>query len=343
MPAETIDHATLVRLVEAHAIQGAHVFGQPGGWGLLVRHGSAERRLAAARGGRVRVFRKLDTLVGYLKDLGISRFEVDAASFDPRAASAYTRPGASEPLRHAHAAAAYDRWFREQVAQGLKEADDPTTQWISNETRRTRARNVALPGASALPPALRAVTAVSAPASQVFVMTNTAPLSEPKRLFTGARLGIEHQLPGVDCSLLVESSIASKPLFSPPEPFKDSRSSWQTNPARNIKRRSRLHSPGQGTRPASVRHDEHLAVVAASCSPSRTLTDPSPGKVALETSRCPAPNRGSFCAVPGRHEAKPASMATTGALRRDTAQPCRRPLRFAFSARSSATRCFTAA
>jgi hypothetical protein len=27
----------------------------------------------------------------------------------------------------------HDAWFREQVRQGLKEADDPNTQWISHE------------------------------------------------------------------------------------------------------------------------------------------------------------------------------------------------------------------
>lgn len=31
-----------------------------------------------------------------------------------------------EPMSH-------DAWFREQVRQGLKEADDPNTQWISHE------------------------------------------------------------------------------------------------------------------------------------------------------------------------------------------------------------------
>lgn len=40
---------------------------------------------------------------------------------------------AAERLRHAHQAAAYDKWFRAEVEQGLKEADDPNTQWVSNE------------------------------------------------------------------------------------------------------------------------------------------------------------------------------------------------------------------
>ncbi|MDQ2734191.1 MAG: hypothetical protein M3Y55_04190 [Pseudomonadota bacterium] len=63
-------------------------------------------------------------------------FDVDAMNFDPQTVSTYRRPDASESLKRAHAAAAHDQWFREQVAQGLKEADDPATQWVSRETVR---------------------------------------------------------------------------------------------------------------------------------------------------------------------------------------------------------------
>lgn len=134
MTTETIDHNTLARLVEAHAVRGAHVIGQPGGWGVIVKYGATERPLAATRSREVRVFKKLETLVGYLMGVGISRFDVDAANFDPQTVATYSRPDASEALKRAHAAAAHDKWFREQVAQGIKEADDPATHWVSNET-----------------------------------------------------------------------------------------------------------------------------------------------------------------------------------------------------------------
>ncbi|MCR9023632.1 hypothetical protein NW939_03245 [Aeromonas caviae] len=55
--------------------------GQPAGWTLLVRYGLAERALAAQRSKQVRVFRKLDTLAPYLQQIGVSRFEVNAAGF----------------------------------------------------------------------------------------------------------------------------------------------------------------------------------------------------------------------------------------------------------------------
>ena len=46
-----------------------------------MRYGLAERALAAQRSKQLRVFRKLDTLVLYLQQIGVSRFEVDAAGF----------------------------------------------------------------------------------------------------------------------------------------------------------------------------------------------------------------------------------------------------------------------
>jgi hypothetical protein len=80
-PMETITHPTLVQLVAAGAVRVVVAVGQPGGWTLLVRYGLAERALAAQRSKQLRVFRKLDTLVLYLQQVGVSRFEVDVAGF----------------------------------------------------------------------------------------------------------------------------------------------------------------------------------------------------------------------------------------------------------------------
>lgn len=131
--AATIDHNTLARLVEANAVRGTHIAARPGGWCVIVRYGAAESSLAATRSKETRVFKRLETLVGYLKEVGISRFEVDAADFDAAAVKTYSRPDTSATLKQAHAALAHDRWFRDQVEAALKESDDPSTQWVSNE------------------------------------------------------------------------------------------------------------------------------------------------------------------------------------------------------------------
>ncbi len=130
--AETIDHGTLSRLVEAGAVRGAHIVGQTGGWAVLVKYGLIERPLAAQRTRQVRLFRKFETLVSYLKGIGIARFDVDAANYDPDTLQATRRPDRAEALKRAHEAAAYDAWFREQVQASI---DDPRPSVPDEEVR----------------------------------------------------------------------------------------------------------------------------------------------------------------------------------------------------------------
>lgn len=119
---ETIDHVTLSRLAEANVINGASIIGQPGGWGVVIKYGVTERALAAKRGS-VRIFRKFETLVSYLKGIGVARYQVDATGFDPASLKTTHRGTvASGRMKAAHEAAAYDKWFREQVQETL---DDP--------------------------------------------------------------------------------------------------------------------------------------------------------------------------------------------------------------------------
>lgn len=133
MAMEPIDHGTLAQLVEAGAVRGAHVIGQPGGWSLRVQYGTAERTLTAQRSRQARVFRRMETLVSYLKDVGIEHFDVNAADYESDGGQAHARPDRAEALRHAHEAAAHDKWFRGQVEEAMQEADDPNTQWVPHE------------------------------------------------------------------------------------------------------------------------------------------------------------------------------------------------------------------
>lgn len=134
MNTETIDHTTLSRLAEAGAVRSAHIIGQAGGWGVLVKYGMTERALAASRSHQVRIFRKFETLVTYLKGVGIARFEVDAANYDAASMKlSRARPDSSAAMTRAHEAAAYDKWFRAEIEAAIVEADDPKTVWVSNE------------------------------------------------------------------------------------------------------------------------------------------------------------------------------------------------------------------
>jgi hypothetical protein len=128
---DTIDHVTLSHLVEAGAVRGADVIGQPGGWGVVIKYGMTERALAARRGA-VRTFRKFETLVGYLKEIGIAEYRVNAANFDPLTKPMTSaRPDSAERLRHAHESAAYDDWFRAKVAASLEGVANGTNRQIA--------------------------------------------------------------------------------------------------------------------------------------------------------------------------------------------------------------------
>ena len=129
MATNTIDHGTLSRLVEAGVVSGAHIIGQPGGWTVTVKYGKHERPLAAKNTGAVRVWRRFETLASYLKEMGLTQFDVDTALYDQHSATAAKRPDRAEALKKAHEAANYDKWFREQVQASI---NDPRPS-VSNE------------------------------------------------------------------------------------------------------------------------------------------------------------------------------------------------------------------
>jgi len=95
----TIKEPTLRELAEARSLSGAIAVGQRGGYVLTVSYGASEvqRLLATARGG-ARVFSNLNTLANFLRKIGISRFEVDAADYVPARLRA-ARPDRTEAMK----------------------------------------------------------------------------------------------------------------------------------------------------------------------------------------------------------------------------------------------------
>lgn len=136
MTADTIDQKTLSQLVEAGAVSAAHVVGRGNGWTVAAKCGVAELFLSAKRGD-IRVFRKFETLVGFLREIGINQFDVDATAFD-REAAAWARPDRSAALKEAHAARAYDNWFREQVQESLDDPRPNVSQAKANDEMRAK-------------------------------------------------------------------------------------------------------------------------------------------------------------------------------------------------------------
>ena len=135
MTTKTIDHSTLSRLAEAGSVKAARVIAQAGGWVLYIKYGIIEQSLATGRSGKLRLFRKLETVMFYLKKLGISNFHVDITLYDKEEAKKlHKRPDRAKALKNLHQAALHDNWFREQVEKAVQDADKPDTIFIPHET-----------------------------------------------------------------------------------------------------------------------------------------------------------------------------------------------------------------
>jgi hypothetical protein len=119
MSVGTIDHTTLSKLAEAGAVRSAHVVAQEGGWEILVKFGKTEQILTAQRSHQARIFRKFETLVNYLKSIGIAHFDVDAVNYGDSGITARARPDQAAKMKSAHQAATYDEFFRQQVQNAL--------------------------------------------------------------------------------------------------------------------------------------------------------------------------------------------------------------------------------
>jgi len=116
---ETVDHQTLARLQAAGAISKTMLVAEPEGWALVVQVRRTLYPLAAKRGG-IRHWRRMESAVKYLAAQHITHFQVDAQDYETLKDNTPPRPDAAEKLRRAHEAAAYNRWFADQVNEGLE-------------------------------------------------------------------------------------------------------------------------------------------------------------------------------------------------------------------------------
>lgn len=135
----TIDTAVAKRMAEASAIRGASIVGQPGGWSVMLRMGLVEKPLGTQRTDKPRTWRSLDTCVRYLREeLNIVRVDMlDGSNHSDGDVTRRERPDASQRLKRAHEAAAYDTWFREAVQASI---DDPRPSLSNEEANAHMAR-----------------------------------------------------------------------------------------------------------------------------------------------------------------------------------------------------------
>lgn len=75
-----IDTPVLRQLARLGSLDDVVARQVPGGFVVIVRHGLEEEALRAQRGG-ARTFRRLDTVCGFLAEIGVHRFTVEATSY----------------------------------------------------------------------------------------------------------------------------------------------------------------------------------------------------------------------------------------------------------------------
>ena len=85
-----------------------------------------------AKDGRPRLFSKIDTAAATMRDLGLTQVVIDLAGHteDQRPSR---RPDRSEALKRAHAAAAHDAWFRQQVQGTLDRISSGETRFRDHD------------------------------------------------------------------------------------------------------------------------------------------------------------------------------------------------------------------
>ncbi|PRC94609.1 hypothetical protein [Solimicrobium silvestre] len=119
---------------EAGGITGVTIKAQGGDFlvRFVTRNGDAV--LTKARSTEPRYFSNPLQAINLLKGVGIMIGTFDVSLWNPlQKNTSRVRPDRAVALKQVHEAADYDRWFRAQVEQGLQEAEDPATEWVTHE------------------------------------------------------------------------------------------------------------------------------------------------------------------------------------------------------------------
>ncbi len=93
-----------------------------------------EGLLVTTRSREPRRFADLRKAMLLLREMKIAMAQVDARDWNPDETETGTpRPDRAVAMKRAHEAAAHDRWFRAQIEESLREADDPATITLPHE------------------------------------------------------------------------------------------------------------------------------------------------------------------------------------------------------------------
>ena len=115
---DLITSATLKELVKANMVRSAFVFGELGGFFIVVKYGITERVLAARTKDNCihkRTFSSLDAADTFLrKTIHLPTYTVNSANYEPAPLSPRAMK-AKDRLQKIHSAASHTVWLRKEV------------------------------------------------------------------------------------------------------------------------------------------------------------------------------------------------------------------------------------
>jgi hypothetical protein len=115
---DLITSATLKELVKANMVRSAFVFGELGGFSIVVKYGMTERVLAARTKDNCihkRTFSSLDAADTFLrKTIHLPTYTVNSANYEPAPLSSRAVK-AKDRLQKIHSVAAHTTWLRQEI------------------------------------------------------------------------------------------------------------------------------------------------------------------------------------------------------------------------------------
>jgi hypothetical protein len=111
-----LDHNKLLELVNAGAIEQVTARGADGAWALTFAYHHKIYALTAIRSKELRRFARVDSVLSYLRDMGVSEFRVDVSGAEHAYNHSRRRPDLANAMRETHASAAeHKRWLEEAL------------------------------------------------------------------------------------------------------------------------------------------------------------------------------------------------------------------------------------
>lgn len=128
----TIELSALRTHVDAGSVRRATILGQKGGWGVVLHVGMTEFVLTAQKSRQPRLFATTDSAIKALREIGIGRFEVDAAQHQPGRLRR-ARPEVAAANRQLHEDAAQTAWVRIELQKSLEKIERGDAVWVEHD------------------------------------------------------------------------------------------------------------------------------------------------------------------------------------------------------------------